>query len=41
MPTPAPLRNELLKDDRIDKASIVGKLHKALSLPAQIICHSA
>jgi hypothetical protein len=40
MPTPATLLNELLKDDRTDKASIVGKLNKALCLPAQIICHS-
>jgi hypothetical protein len=40
MPTLATLLNELLKDDRTDKANIVGKLNKALSLPAQIICHS-
>jgi hypothetical protein len=38
MPTPATLLNGLLKDDRTDKVSIVGKLNKALSLPAQITC---
>ena len=37
MPTPVTLRNELLKNDRTDKASIVGKRNKALSLPAQIL----
>jgi hypothetical protein len=41
MPTPATLLNELLKDDRTDKAGIVGKLNQALFLPAQIICRSA
>jgi hypothetical protein len=41
MPTPATLPNELLKDYRNGKASIVGKLNTALSLPAQIICDSA
>jgi len=40
MPTPATLLNELLKDDRTDKVSIVGKLNKALSLGAQMTCHS-
>jgi len=40
MPTSATLLDELLKDHRTDKASIVGKLNKAVSLPAQIICHS-
>jgi len=36
MPTPATLLNELLKDDRTDKASIVGKLNKALSCPRKL-----
>jgi hypothetical protein len=31
MPTLATLLNELLKDGRADKASIVGKLNKTLS----------
>jgi hypothetical protein len=41
MPTTTTLRNELLKDDRTDKVSIVGNLNEALSFPAQITFHSA
>ena len=37
MPTLATLLNELLKDGRADKASIVGKLNKALSLPGKLL----